>query len=328
MRAVTVRAFDELDEVAVEQHPDPTAGPGEILLEVHAAPVNFVDLVTMRGEYQFKPSLPYIPGKGPAGVVVDVRADVDESIRPGDRVLAMAEYGGWSEFVAVDHRQVHRLPDQLSFRDAAGMSLAYDTAWMALRDRARIAAGESVLVLGASGAVGRAAVELARAMGAVAVYAGVSRPGRHVGKVDGIVDLSGESLRDSVREQVLDLTAGRGVDVVIDPVGGDAFDGAIRSLAWRGRLVVIGFAAGRIPQLRANYVLLKNIEVSGLQISDYRKRVPELVQDCYREVFGYYSAGLLELGPTSVRPLDEWRQAVTDLASRAAAGRLLLEPLG
>jgi NADPH2:quinone reductase len=325
VRAVTIHRFGDLDAAGLEERPDPVPAEHDVLVEVRAVPVNYVDLVTMRGEYQFKPELPYVPGKGPAGVVRSVGAAVT-GIAPGDRVLAMAEYGGYAELVAVDHRQVHPLPDSLSFDGAAAMSLAYDTAWMALRERARLAAGESVLVLGASGAVGQAAVQLARAMGAGTVLGGVSRPGRPTGPVDGVIDLSGPDLRDSVRDQVHAAMSGAGVDIVIDPLGGDAFDGAVRSLAWRGRLVVVGFAAGRIPVLKVNYPLLKNIEVSGLQISDYRKRMPELVAQCYREVFAFHTEGRIPPPPSTSVPLADWRTAVEKLGSRAATERLLLRP--
>lgn len=325
MRAVTVHEFDNLDAAALEERPDPVPGDEDVLVEVRAVPVNYVDLVTFRGDYQFMPALPYVPGKGPAGVVRAVGAAVTE-FAPGDRVLAMAEYGGYADLVAVDHRQIHHLPDQLSFTDAAAMSLAYDTAWMALRERARLEPGNSVLVLGASGAVGQAAVQLARAMGAGAVLAGVSRPGRPTGPADAVIDLSRPDLRDSVRRQVLDVTADRGVDVVIDTLGGDAFDGAVRSLAWRGRLVIVGFAAGRIPTLKMNYPMLKNIEVSGLQISDYRKRVPDLVKQCYQQVFGFYTAGRIEPPPSTALPLTDWRTAVEKIGAGTAGQRLILLP--
>ncbi|WP_214367778.1 NADPH:quinone oxidoreductase family protein [Pseudonocardia sp. H11422] len=329
MRAVTVHEFGNLDKAGVEEREDPRPGDGEVLVEVRAAPVNYVDLVTFRGEYQFKPALPYVPGKGPSGVVRAVGAGV-AGLAPGDRVLAMAEYGGYAELVAVDHRQAYRLPDALSFVDAASMSLGFDTAWMALRDRARIRPGETVLVLGATGAVGLAAVQLARAMGARLVLAGVSRPERFsaaaAAGADAMVDLSRPDLRNSVREQVLAATGGEGVDIVIDPLGGDPFDGAVRSLAWRGRLVVIGFAAGRIPVLKANYPLLKNIEVSGLQISDYRKRLPELVAECYREVFAFHQQGLVTAPPSTTVALAEWKTAFRTVDAGGATRRQVLVP--
>jgi NADPH2:quinone reductase len=248
----------------------------------------------------------------------------------GDRVLAMAEYGGYAELVAVDARHVYRLPPGMSFPDAAAMSLAYDTSWMALRERARLQPGESVLVLGATGAVGGAAVQLARALGASTVLAGVSAPDRCTdwlaAAADGVVDLSRPGLRDSIRDQVLELTDGEGVDVVIDPLGGDAFDGAVRTLRWRGRIVVIGFAAGRIPTLKVNYVLLKNIEVSGLQISDYRKRLPELVSECYREVFALHEAGAVTAPLRLVLPLAEWRTGLRMIEQRQTSQRVVLVP--
>jgi NADPH2:quinone reductase len=329
MRAVMVHELGSYARSDVADVPDPVVAPGEVLVEVHAAPVNYVDLVTFSGRYQFTPALPYTPGKGPAGIVREVGAGVGD-LRPGDRVLAMAEYGGYAELAAVDHRNVYRLPRSLSFVDAAAMSLAFDTAWMALRERARIEPGDTVLVLGATGAVGGAAVQLAKAMGAKTVLAGTSSPGqldRLAGwGADGAIDLSRPDLKDSVREQVFAATDGAGVDIVIDPVGGDAFDGAVRALAWRGRIVVIGFAAGRIPTLKVNYVLLKNIEVSGLQISDYRKRAPELVRDCYREVFELYDAGTLTAPPSTTLPLSEWKTALHMIESRSASGRLVLVP--
>lgn len=328
MRAVVVHEFGSLEAVATEEVPDPVPSASEVLLEAHAVPVNYVDLLTMSGGYQFQPALPYIPGKGPAGVVRGVGADVT-GVGPGDRVLAMAEYGGYAELVTVDARNVYRLPDELSFTGAAAMSLAFDTAWMALRDRATLRRGETVLVLGATGAVGGAAVQLAKGMGAGLVLAGAARSGSRAALAelgaDGFVDLSGGNLRESIRDQVLQATSGTGVDVVIDPVGGDAFDGAIRALAWRGRLVVVGFAAGRIPTLKVNYALLKNIAVSGLQISDYRKRTPELMAECYREVFELYRAGQLTAPPATTFPLTQWRTAVEAAATRGA-GRLVLLP--
>jgi NADPH2:quinone reductase len=329
MRAVQVHDFGSFESARVAEVPDPVPGPGEVLVEVHAAPVNYVDLVTFRGEYQFKPTLPYTPGKGPAGIVRAVGSGVDD-FQVGDRVLAMAEYGGYAALVTVDRRQVYPLPAGLSFVEAASMALAFDTAWTALRDRARIQPGDTVLALGATGAVGGAVIQLAKPMGARRVLAAVSSPERFSGPqalgADAMVDLSRPDLRESIRQQVYDANDGAGVDVVVDPLGGDPFDGALRALAWRGRLIVVGFASGRIPTLKANYPLLKNIEVSGLQISDYRKRMPELMADCYREVFGFVEHGLVRPLPSVPVPLDEWQSAMESLAQRRADGRLVLLP--
>lgn len=329
MRAVQVRAFDELNEADLASIDAPAPGPGEIVIDVAAAPVNYVDLVTMRGAYQFCPTLPYTPGKGPAGHVSAVGQGV-EHLKVGDRVLGMAEYGGYAEKCVIRGDQAYLLPPELGFVDAAAMSLAFDTAWMSLVERGRLAQGESVLVLGATGAVGGAAVQLAKALGAGTVLAGVSDASRFeevqpLG-ADNYVLQSGPNLRDSLRDRVLELTAGRGVDVVIDAIGGDAFDGAVRALAWRGRLVIVGFAAGRIPTLKMNYPMLKNIEVSGLQISDYRRRTPELMQRCFNNIFELHSQGRLTPPRSETFALDEWRTAVDALSSKSTNARLILTP--
>ena len=207
------------------------------------------------------------------------------------------------------------------------MSLAYDTAWFALRERARLRGGETVLVLGASGAVGLAAVQLAKAMGA-RVLAGINRAvmaGAVVAAgADAVIDLGAPDLRESLRAQVAAATEGGMADIVIDPLGGDAFDAALRALAWCGRLVVIGFAAGRIPAVRANYLLVKNIEVTGLQISDYRKRRPERVAACYRELFGFYEAGAVRPPDTLCFPLHQAAAALAAVRDRSAGGRRVI----
>ncbi len=327
MRAVQVRSFGFPPEASLEERAVPEPGPGQLLVAVRAAPVNYVDLLTMRGRYQFKPALPYVPGKCPAGVVIAVGPGV-EGFRVGSRVLTMAEYGGYGEALVVSERSAYLLPDTLSFSEAGAMSLGFDTAWVSLRDRARLVPGESVLALGASGAVGGAAVQLARAMGAARVLAGVSSPDRYADLealgADGMVDLSRPELRESLREQVYALNDGQGVDVVIDPLGGDPFDGAVRALGWRGRLVVVGFAAGRIPSLATNYLLLKNIELSGIQISDYRKQMPELLDECYREIFSFHLDGRVVAPPAVTYPLEAWQSALEDFEARRVKGRVLL----
>src|SRR5438445_406156 len=270
MRAIVVDEFGPPEGLRVAEVQAPAPGPGEVLVETHAAPVNYVDMLVVAGTYQFLPPRPFIPGKGPAGIVSALGPGVT-TLRVGDRVLAMAEIGGYAEAVAVAAEQCHLLPARMSFAEAASFAVVYDTSWVALRGRARLAQGETVLVLGASGGVGHASVQLARAMGA-RVLGGISRPERaaavRAAGADAIIDLSRADLRDSLREQVYAETDGRGADIIIDPLGGDIFTAAIRSLAWCGRLVVIGFAAGGIPTLKTNYLLLKNIEVSGLQITE------------------------------------------------------------
>ena len=326
MRAAVIREFGPVESVVALEVPDPVPAAGQVLVEIHAAPINYVDLLVVGGQYQFLPPLPFIPGKGPAGVVAAVGPNVS-ALAVGDRVLAMVEQGGYAEKVAAAADQCYRLPDAMPFTEAASMSLAYDTSWFALRERARVQAGETVLVLGASGAVGLASVQLAKAMGA-RVLGGVSRPEKAdqvlQAGADAIIDLSGENLRDSLRERVKAANSGQYADVIIDPLGGDVFDAAVRALAWCGRLVVVGFAAGRIPTLKVNYVLLKNIEISGLQVSDYRKRRPAQVAACYAELFAFYEQGRIRPPETTCYPLDRAAAALAAVRDRSATGRSIL----
>ena len=326
MRAVVVEAFGGIESARIGTAPDPVPKRGEVLVRVHASPVNFVDQLVIGGKYQFLPKLPFVPGKGPAGVVAALGEGVMR-LKVGDRVLAMAELGGYAELVTADEGQCYRLPPSMSFAEGASMAVAYDTAWFALKDRARHAPGESVLVLGATGAVGIGAIQIAKAMGGY-VIAGVSSPEKtqmvkEVG-ADAIVDLARTDLHDSLRSQVHELTDGKGADVILDPLGGDIFDAAIRALAWRGRLVVIGFATGRIPTLKVNYVLLKNIEVTGLQVSDYRKRRPEQAEECFRELFSWFEQGKLRAPPMRTYPLEKVQDALREIQDRKVHGRVML----
>jgi NADPH:quinone reductase len=326
MRAIVIGEFGPPERLRVGEMPPPRPGPGEVLVEVHMAPVNYVDLLVVGGTYQSLPARPFIPGKGPAGVVTSLGPGVTAP-RVGERVLAMAEEGGYAELVALYADQCYRLPPRMSFVEAASLSLVYDTAWFALRERARLTPGETVLVLGASGGVGQAALQLARAMGA-RVLAGISRQEKaaaaRAAGADAVIDLAREHLRVTLREQVWAATKGRGADVILDPLGGEVFDAALRALAWSGRLVVIGFAAGRIPTLKTNYLLVKNIEVSGLQVSDYRKRSPGLVAACYAEIFELYEQDRIKPATARVFPLDQTGEALAAVRDRHLAGRAVL----
>jgi NADPH2:quinone reductase len=326
MRAVVVREFGPVENAKLDEVPKPAPKPGEVLLEIHATAVNFVDLIMMSGKYQFKPELPFVPGKMPAGVVAAIGAGVT-LFKPGDHAIAMAEQAGFAEFIAMPESQCVKLPAALPLTEAAAMALVYDTAWFALRDRARIAPGETVLVLGATGGVGLAAVQLAKAFGA-RVLGGVASADKadivRAAGADAIIDLAAPDLNEALRAQVSAQTEKRGTDIILDMLGGDIFDAAIRALAWRGRLVVIGFAAGRIPTLKANYLLLKNIEVSGLQVSDYRKRMPKEMQACFAEIFALHAAGKLKPLPTKTYPLAQFAAAMRDIQDRKVRGRVVL----
>ena len=328
MKAVLVSEFGPYANAQVADVPLPVPAEGESLIRVAAAPVNFVDLIVISGKYQFLPKLPFTPGKGPVGSVHALGPGVTD-FKIGDRVLAMAETGGYAEYCLVPAKQCYNLPDGLAMDQAAAMSLTFDTSWFALRDRARIKSGDIVLVLGATGGVGGASVQLAKAMGA-RVLAGVSNLAKSQQVLDfgadAIVDLSQPNIHESLRAQVHALTDGHGADIILDPLGGDFFDAALRALAWCGRLVVIGFAAGRIPSVKANYLLVKNIEVSGLQVSDYRKRRPEQMRECYREIFDFLESGKLAQIPTVQLPLSSFADGLHQVETRASEGRVILLP--
>ena len=326
MRAVVLNEYGSLDNLSLTEFADPVPGPEDIIVDVRATAVNYVDLVLISGKYQFKPDVPFIPGKGPAGIVKSVGSHVTD-FAPGDRVLAMAEQGGYAGLAPIHRNNCYHLPDTMSFTDAASMALVYDTAWFSLVERGRFAEGESVLVLGASGGVGLAAVQLVRAMGGHAL-AGIANPEkadlvRDAG-AEAVIDLAADNLREALRDQVFAVTDGRGADVVIDPLGDDIFDAALRAVAWRGRMVVIGFAAGRIPSLKANYLLVKNIDVGGLQISDYRRRRPDLTAKCFEQIFSLYIAGKISALPTEIRPIEHFREALQDVQDRKIRGRIVL----
>jgi NADPH2:quinone reductase len=326
MRAVIVSEFGPVDSHRLGELPEAPPKAGEVVVAIQATAVNFVDLLVVTGQYQFLPERPFSPGKLPAGIVSAVGPDVT-GLKIGDRVLALAEQGGYAQKVNVPAAQCFKLPASMSFVDAAAMALVYDTSWFALRERGRLQSGESVLVLGGSGGIGLASIQLAKAMGA-RVLAGISTSGkmdmvRDAG-ADAVIDLSEPDLRNSLRDQVYAKNGGNGVDIVIDPIGGDAFDAALRAVAWRGRVVVVGFASGRIPTIKANYLLLKNIEVSGVQVSDYRKRTPDLMTQCMTEIFGLFEAGKLRPSPAVTYPLERFANAMQDVRDRRVRGRAVL----
>jgi NADPH2:quinone reductase len=326
MRAVQVQSFGGPEGLAVAEVPAPAPGPGEVLIAARAIGVNYPDLLVAGGKYQRLPPLPFSPGKELAGIVAAVGEGVT-SCRPGDRVMAQVEHGAYAEEVVASAAQCFVMPDGMSFAEGAAMGLVYQTAWFALLDRGLYREGETVLVLGAAGGVGLAALQLAKALGAT-VLAGVSRPERAAALqgegADRIIELWRPNLRDSLREQVHAATAGRGADVALDPAGGDVFDAALRALAWRGRLVVIGFAAGRIPEVRANYLLLKNISVSGLQWSDYRDRTPDWMRQAQDELFALWRAGRLKPRIADALPLEEAATALRRLQEGSVVGKLVL----
>lgn len=327
MKAVVVRKFSENPRNhRLEDRPQPEVGPDDVLVLVKAAAVNFPDLLVMSGKYQILPRRPFAPGKDAAGVVSFVGSNVKD-LRPGDRVVAQLENGAFASAVAAPRNQVHRIPAEMSFVDAAAMGLVYQTAYFALVDRGGFRKGETVLVNGASGGVGLAAVQIVKGLGGKAL-AGIVSPDQadvvRAAGADDIIDLRAEVLHDALRAQVHSATDGKGADVVLDPVGGDVFDASLRALGWCGRAVVIGFAAGRIPTIKANYLLVKNIAVSGLQWSDYRTRTPARVAEVQQDLMRLYVQGAIRPHVMRTFPLEAFADAADLLASGKVLGKIVL----
>lgn len=296
MRAFQVVEHGAPSTLQCNTIPDPTPGNGQLRIGIKAAGVNFPDVLVVSGKYQVLPQRPFSPGKDFAGVVLEVGEGVDK-FAPGDRVLCHVEHGGFAEQALVTQHQAFRLPDGLSFIDAAAMGLVYQTAYLALIDRGQFKPGERVLVGGAAGGIGLAAVQLAKGLGAIVLAAVRDEEEAALVRKNGadhVIDLARPDIRESLRAQVHAATDGHGVDVVIDPLGGEFLGAALRAMAWCGRLVVIGFAAGDIPSVKVNYLLVKNIAITGLQWSDYRDRTPERIEEVQSEIFKLWSAGAVK----------------------------------
>ena len=327
MKAAVVRRFAPFEEVAVEEVPDPVPGKGEVVIDMVAAEINFPDLLVIEGKYQFKPPLPFSPGKAGTGRVAAIGPGVTD-LEVGDRVAVQVEYGAYTEKLRARAEHCCPIPERIDFATAAALGLTYQTAWFALKDRAQLSAGESVLVLGASGGVGVASVQLAKALGAIAI-AGARGPekiafARRIG-ADHAIDLADHDLRDNLKAEVARITHGRGVDVVIDSVGGAPHAAALRALAWCGRLIIVGFTSDEIPTIRANYLLLKNIAVLGLQWSDYRDRTPGKMIEAQRAIFELYLAGKLAPHIEQRLPLADFKQGLRALRDGRALGKIILD---
>lgn len=324
--ALQIVRHGEPEELVLAEVRVPAPGADEITIDVHAAGVNFPDLLVVRGTYQNLAPLPFSPGKEVAGIVSAVGARVTE-FQVGDPVLAYVENGGYVDQITVRSSLCHPMADGLDAADAIGLGLAFQTAHFALLARGQMKSGETVLVTGATGGVGIATVQLAKACGAI-VVAGCSTASkagfaRDYG-ADHVVMLDRPDLDQSLKAEVAALTGGRGADVVIDNLGGRVFDACLRSLAWCGRIVVVGFAAGAPATLRSNYLLIKNIAAVGLHWSDYRDRTPGLVRNAQQEIFALWRQGLLSSPVTEALRLDDAALALRRIADRQVRGKIVL----
>jgi NADPH2:quinone reductase len=322
MKAVLCKQFGPPESLVVEELPSPKPGAGEVVVTVKAASVNFPDVLIIQNKYQFKPPLPFSPGSELAGVVKEVGAGVT-NVRPGERVIAFTTYGAFAEEVKTEAARLLPLPAGMDFVTGAAFLLTYGTSEHALRDRGALTSGETLLVLGAAGGVGLAAIEIGKALGAHVIACASSDEKLAVCREHGAdhgINYSTEDLRERIKA----ITEGRGVDVVYDPVGGPYSEPAFRSLAWRGRLLVVGFAAGEIPKLPLNLALLKGASVVGVFWGDFARREPKLFAESVKQLARWYGEGKLRPHISQTLPLERAAEAIKLLASRQAKGKIVL----
>jgi len=326
MRAVLCNGWGGPENLTLGEVEPPEAGPGEVLVAVEAAGINFADILMIAGKYQEKPPFPFSPGLEVAGRVEAVGAGV-ERVAAGQRVLALPNWGGYAERVCARESDVFVLPDEMDAVTAAGFPITYGTAHGGLVWRAGLKPGETLLVHGAAGGVGLAAVEVGKALGATVIATAGGPEKLAVAEAHGadhLIDYRGEDIRARVKA----LTGERGADVVFDPVGGDVFEASLRAVAWGARLVVIGFAAGKVPQIPANILLVKNLAATGLYWGSYRKHAPELVARQFTQLFDWFRAGKLKPHVSHQLDLERAAEAMDLLSSRKSTGKVVLTTSG
>jgi NADPH2:quinone reductase len=322
MKAVVCRHYGPPESLVIEELASPTAGPGEVVVAVKAASVNFPDVLIIQNKYQVKPPLPFSPGSEFSGIVKAVGEGVTR-FKPGDRVLAVTGYGAFAEEVKTDVSRLVPIPEGMDFPTAAAFMLTYGTSDHALSDRAALQAGETLLVLGAAGGVGIAAIEIGKALGARVIACASSEEKLAVCRAHG-ADETIDYVHGDLRERIKELTGGKGVDVVYDAVGGPHTELALRSTAWRGRLLVVGFASGEIPKIPVNLTLLKGCSIVGVFWGDFSRREPDHFAARVGQLDRWYQEGKLKPHVSEVLPLHRAAEALTRLAARQVKGKVVL----
>ncbi len=322
MKAVHCVQFGAPESLVIADIASPSTVPGTVKIGVRACGVNFPDLLMIQGLYQFKPPLPFSPGLEVAGDIIELGAGV-EGLRIGDRVMATMTYGGFAEAVVVPAASVLPMPDNMPYKVGAAIPLAYGTAHVALAHRAQLRTGETLLVLGAAGGVGLAAVEIGKVMGARVIAAASSDEKLQIALQQGADETINYGAED-LRQQIKALTLDKGADVIFDPVGGDLFDTAVRRIAWEGRYLVIGFASGRIPSLPANIVLLKNASLVGVFWGAYQMHDPIVIQKSFQQLLRWYAEGKLQPRVRTTFALDDAARALREIMDRRAMGKIVL----
>jgi NADPH2:quinone reductase len=322
LKAVLCKSYGPPESLVVEEVASPVPGRGEVVVAMRAASVNFPDVLIIQDKYQFKPPLPFSPGSEMAGEVKAV-GDGVTSCKPGDAVMAFTTYGAFAEEVKTEAKRLLPLPVGMDFETAAAFGLTYATSDHALRDRAGLRPGETLLVLGAGGGVGIAAIEIGKVLGARVVACASTGEKLAVCREHGADDVINYATED-LRERIKALTGGTGVDVVYDPVGGQYTEPALRSLAWRGRLLVVGFAAGEIPKIPLNLTLLKGCSIVGVFWGDFTRREPERFADSMRQLGRWFAEGKIRPHISATFPLERAADALTMMANRQVTGKVVL----
>ena len=322
MKALLCTQYGAPDLLEIRELPSPEAGAGEVVVAVKAASLNFPDVLIIQDKYQFKPPLPFSPGSELAGVIKDVGPGVTR-FKPGDRVMAFTTFGAFAEEVKLKASRVLPIPDGMNFKTAAAFLLTYGTMDHALRDRGQVTPGETVMVLGAAGGIGIASIEIAKALGARVIACASSDDKLTACRAHG-ADETINYAADDLRERIKALTDGRGVDVIVDPVGGPYSEPALRSIAWRGRLLVVGFAAGEIPRMPLNLLLLKGCSIVGVFWGDFLRREPEAFAASVAQLGRWYAEGKLKPHVSATFPLERAADALTLLSERRAIGKVVL----
>ncbi len=324
MKAVVCKAWGLPETLVVEDLPERSAAAGEVMIDVMAAGVNFPDVLIIQNKYQFKPELPFTPGNELAGVVRAVGEGVDH-LKVGDRVFAYVAHGAFAQQASVPANTVLKMSDELDFDTAAALTLTYGTSHHAVVDRAQLKAGETMLVLGAAGGVGLAAIEIGKAIGAKVIAAASTDEKLAICRQHGADDCINYSTED-LREGIKRTTGGKGPDVIYDPVGGSYTEPAFRSIAWRGRYLVIGFANGEIPKLPLNLPLLKGASVVGVFWGDFARREPAHHVTAMNELMQWHSEGRIRPHISATYALADVPQALNDMASRKVTGKIVIRP--
>lgn len=323
MKAILCKSYGPPENLVIEEVDDPVAGENEAVVEVHAASLNFPDGLQIQGKYQFQPEMPFTPGSEVGGIVKSVGPGL-QGVQVGDRVMATPSIGGLAQQVKVAAAGIRKIPDGMDFKTAAGFAMIYTTSYHALKQRAQLQAGETLLVLGASGGVGLAAVELGKVMGAnVIAAASTDEKLQFVNRLkpDHLLNYGDGDLKEKVKE----LTAGRGADVIYDPVGGDLFDQCTRCINWNGRLLVVGFTSGRIPEYKANLALLKGSSMVGVFLGRFRKEEPEEYEKNFAELLSMYDQGKLQPIVTESFAMEDYVKAFNVFTERKVMGKVTLD---